>query len=79
MRELILYLAEQLSGESRESMELSESPGRPGHYKLLVEQRAMGRLIGREGKVVKALRVLIEAAASAQGLEAGLDIDEKRG
>jgi predicted RNA-binding protein YlqC (UPF0109 family) len=79
VRELIFYLAEQLSGESRESMELTETAGRPGHYKLLVEPQAMGRLIGREGKVVKALRLLIEAAAMAQGLEASLDIDEKRG
>jgi len=78
VEELILYLAEQLSGESRESMELSQSPTRPGHYKLLVEPKAMGRLIGREGKVVKAIRIVLEAAAAAQGIEAGLDIDEKR-
>jgi predicted RNA-binding protein YlqC (UPF0109 family) len=40
-------------------MELTATAGRPGHYKLLVEPQAMGRLIGREGTVVKALRLLI--------------------
>jgi predicted RNA-binding protein YlqC (UPF0109 family) len=79
VQELILFLAEQLTGEPREAMRLEEVADRPGRFKLLIDPKAMGRMIGREGKVIKAVRALLEAAAAAKNEpEVSLDVDELR-
>jgi predicted RNA-binding protein YlqC (UPF0109 family) len=75
VRDLILFMAEQLTG-TREGLDLRES--KPGHFQLLVEPKLMGRLIGREGRTIKALRTLLEASAAAKGEEVRLDVDEQR-
>ena len=36
----------------------------------------MGRLIGRRGRVIQALRQLVRAAGSADGVKANVDIAE---
>jgi len=51
---------------------------RSGEVALLVHANPddMGRLIGRRGRVIQALRQLVRAAGSADGVKASVDIAE---
>ncbi|MGZ4676853.1 MAG: KH domain-containing protein [Acidimicrobiia bacterium] len=51
---------------------------RRGEVTLLVhaDKRDMGRLIGRRGRVVQALRQVTRAAGAAEGIKATVDIVE---
>ena len=51
---------------------------RGGEVSLLVHANPddMGRLIGRRGRVIQALRQLVRAAGSADGVKANVDIAE---
>jgi predicted RNA-binding protein YlqC (UPF0109 family) len=51
---------------------------RAGEVALLVHANPgdMGRLIGRRGRVIQALRQLVRAAGSADGVKANVDIAE---
>ena len=51
---------------------------RRGDVELLVHANPddMGRLIGRRGRVIQALRQLVRAAGSADGVKANIDVVE---
>jgi predicted RNA-binding protein YlqC (UPF0109 family) len=51
---------------------------RPGEVALLVRANPndMGRLIGKRGRVIQALRQLVRAAGTADGVKANVDIVE---
>ncbi len=51
---------------------------RPGEVALLVHANPndMGRLIGKRGRVIQALRQLVRAAGTADGVKANVDIVE---
>ena len=78
MRELILALISPLLHKP-EAMELKEVESAAGpKFVLIVDREDIGRLIGREGKVVKAIRTLLEASASAKQVEdVRLDVEER--
>ena len=63
--------------EDREAVEVSEEAGeRATIIKVRVAAGDMGRIIGREGRTVKAIRSLLFAAGQKQGKRFALDIVE---
>ena len=44
-------------------------------YRLKLAQEDVGRMIGREGRVVRAIRSLMRASAVRQGTHIALEID----
>lgn len=46
-------------------------------YKVLVNQADLGRVIGREGHIARAIRTVLYAGASKDGKRVHLDIDAK--
>jgi uncharacterized protein len=44
-------------------------------YKLHLAPEDVGRVIGREGRVIRAIRSLLRAAAVRQGVRVGLEVD----
>jgi len=63
--------------EDSDAIEI-EVEERRGDIELLVHANPddMGRLIGRRGRVIQALRQLVRAAGSADGVKANIDVVE---
>jgi len=76
MRELIEYIAKALV-DKPDSVDIKEIEGeKTAVYELKVGKGDMGKIIGREGKTVNAIRTIIAAASMKKGKRAILEILE---
>ncbi|OIO32816.1 MAG: RNA-binding protein [Candidatus Hydrogenedentes bacterium CG07_land_8_20_14_0_80_42_17] len=77
MKELIEYCARELV-EKPEAVSIKEVKGSKSCiYELSCATEDMGRIIGREGRIIKSLRILIKAiAAKKQGETVELELIE---
>lgn len=76
MKALVEYLAKALV-EHPESVEVTERVGEIGIIvELTVAKEDLGRIIGREGRTIKAVRHLLIAAAAKAKLKVSLVIKE---
>ena len=74
LQELVEYLAKSLVDDP-ESVQVNAFSRRDGVLlELTVAGRDMGRVIGQRGRVVNALRTLVEVAAAQHGTSAELEI-----
>lgn len=79
MEQLLTYLAKALVDQPDQvSLRISEADG--GRlYELKVAPEDVGKVIGRDGRTVNALRTLLTAAAQKQGQKVRLEIlDDRR-
>lgn len=60
-------------------VEVRVEPGATTLYEATVAAEDVGQVVGREGRVVKALRTLVAAAAQKRGGRATFEIAEPRG
>ncbi len=73
--ELVRYVASQLV-DSPDDLEVSvDDRGGSVHISLRVPEEEMGRVIGRQGRIAKAMRTVVMIAGSRQNVRASLDID----
>ena len=76
MKEAIEKIVGALVGE-KDAVEISEETGdRATVIKVRVAESDMGRIIGREGRTIKAIRSLLFAAGQKHGKRFVLDIVE---
>ena len=74
MEELVRYMAESLVDDP-ESVEVREVQNRSGTtLELRVADADMGRVIGKGGRIVNAMRSLVDVAAEKQGRRVRLDV-----
>ena len=74
MRELVEFLTESLV-EDPDAVQVEEVPsGRVTVYEVTVAEDDVGKIIGRQGKVIRAIRTLVKAAATRQGTRVDVDI-----
>lgn len=74
MEELVRYMAESLVDDP-DSVEVQEVRNRSGLVlELRVADEDMGRVIGRGGRIVNAMRSLVDVAAEKQGRHVRLDV-----
>ncbi len=74
LRELIEYLAKGLV-DTPNSVRVTEAvEGQTVVLRLTVGPGELGRVIGKDGRVAKAIRTLLRAAASRRDVRALLDI-----
>ncbi|MGQ9814844.1 MAG: KH domain-containing protein [Candidatus Roseilinea sp.] len=74
MKDLIEYIAHSLVDDT-DAVRVTVSRDRTMKvYKLVVAPDETGRVIGKDGKIANALRVLIRAAAARTGEHATLKI-----
>jgi predicted RNA-binding protein YlqC (UPF0109 family) len=74
MEDLILYIARLLVDEP-EAVQVHAARGRQGTvYRLSVDPQDRGKIIGKDGRIIGAIRSILDAAAAHQGTHASIDI-----
>lgn len=74
MRSLIEYIARGLVAHP-DQVEVVEVPtGRTKLYEISVAEEDVGKIIGRQGKVIRAIRTLAKASATRRGVRVDVDV-----
>ena len=75
MQELLLAVARGLV-EDKDAVQVTVDPLREdGTTVYHLKEADMGRVIGKQGRIAKAIRVVVRAAAVRQGEKAVVEID----
>ncbi len=78
MKSLIEYIARSLVNDPAEVRVTEIRRGASVDLELHVAKDDMGRVIGRNGRIANAMRVLLRVAAAEEGKRANLDVVEPR-
>jgi uncharacterized protein len=76
MKELIEFIAASLVDDPTQVRVSQEQRGEKIYLKLKVAKEDMGRVIGRQGRVANAMRMLLNVAASRTGKQGYLDVED---
>lgn len=76
MQELVKVLAKALV-ENPDAVEVEETEDEDSRtvLKLHVAQEDMGRVIGKQGRIAKAIRTIVKSAAARENKKVTVDID----
>jgi predicted RNA-binding protein YlqC (UPF0109 family) len=75
VKELALFVVKRLV-DKPEAVSVEESKdGEVDVLKLVVDEADKGKVIGKQGKVIKAIRAVVGAAAAKAGRRADVEID----
>lgn len=74
LRDLVDFVARNLVDQPAAVQVTQQEHGHAVELRLTVEPDEMGKVIGRQGRVAKALRMVLAAAATRAGKRANLDI-----
>lgn len=75
MKQLVLTIVKNLADRPEQaSVEESEQNGLV-QLRLSVDDADKGKIIGKQGKVIKAIRAVVSAAAAKSGKKAAVEID----
>ena len=77
MKELLIAIASGLVEKPEEVTVTVDEPDEEGvvSYHLHVSEEDMGRVIGTQGRIAKAIRVVMRAAANREGQKVSVEID----
>lgn len=75
LRQLVYYLATNLVDDPEQVEVTAEQRGSAVHLNLRVPEGEMGKVIGRQGRIARALRTVVTIAGSRHNLRASLDIE----
>jgi predicted RNA-binding protein YlqC (UPF0109 family) len=75
MKELLLYIAKNLV-DSPDKVTVEERTAEDGEIvlELRVAEGDMGKIIGRQGRIAKEIRVLVKSLAQRSGKKVSVDI-----
>ena len=76
MRQFLEFIIRQLVEFPDEVMISEVANGRMTVFRLAMRQTDVGRIIGRNGQTIRAIRALLSSAAARHGEKATLDIVE---
>ncbi len=74
MKELVEYIAKSLVDDPSQVEVIEKSSGASTILELEVAPEDMGRVIGKNGRVANAMRVLVRVMAARQGKRVSLEI-----
>lgn len=76
MKEMVEHMAKALVNNA-EAAVVTEKKNEDGEIELLltVAPEDMGKVIGKQGRIAKAMRVVLKAAAARDGQKVTLDIE----
>ena len=77
MKELLIAIASGLVEKPEEVTVTVDEPDEEGvvSYHLHVSEEDMGKVIGKQGRIAKAIRVVMRAAANREGQKVSVEID----
>ena len=78
MIELIKYIVGTFAEDPEAAEYIVEEKGNTVNVTVVLSEDDMGKVIGRQGKIAKAMRTLVKAASSKSGKKYNIDIKEKR-
>ena len=78
MKELVEYISTSLVDDPTQVDIDQYKRGNAIEFKLHVAKEDMGRVIGKNGRVANAMRVLLNVAAAREGKQASLDVEDPR-
>ncbi|MGN0819388.1 MAG: KH domain-containing protein [Christensenellaceae bacterium] len=77
MLDLIKYIVEQFA-ENKEAVEyLTVENGNLINVTIVLDSRDMGKVIGRQGKIAKAMRTIVKSASAKSRKKYNIEIKEK--
>ena len=74
MKDLLLYIAQNLVDNPDEVSVTEKVSDSETLYELRVAQSDMGKVIGRQGRIAKEIRILMRSVAQKQGKRISVDI-----
>ena len=77
MLELIKYIVNQFAEHPETAEYLVEEKGSVVDVTILLEEGDMGKVIGRQGKIAKSLRTIVNAASKKDGKRYNIEIKGK--
>lgn len=77
MIELIKYIVESFAEHSDKVVYDIKEEGNVVNVTILLDPSDMGKVIGRQGKIAKALRLLVRAGSQKENKKYNIDIKEQ--
>lgn len=74
MRDLVEFLAQSLVANPDAVSVEEVQAGRIVVYEVSVAEDDVGKIIGRQGKVIRAIRTVVKAAATRAGTRVDVDV-----
>ncbi|MCL2718744.1 MAG: KH domain-containing protein [Lachnospiraceae bacterium] len=74
MKELIKVIAKALVDHPDEVVVIEKEDGRSIIYELHVAQSDMGKVIGKQGRIAKAIRAVVKSASSKETKRVDVEI-----
>ncbi|MDD2356242.1 MAG: KH domain-containing protein [Lachnospiraceae bacterium] len=75
MKELVEVIAKALVDHPEEVVVTETRDGRNVKISLHVAQSDMGKVIGRQGRIARAIRSVVKAASTRENVRVDVDID----
>lgn len=75
MKELVLRIVKGLADQPDQARVEETVNGGSTHLRLTVAESDKGKVIGKQGKVIKAIRNVVNASAAKAGKKASVEID----
>lgn len=77
MRDLVEFIGKSLADQPDQVQVEATDKGHEIVYTLYVAPEDMGRLIGKGGRIAKAIRTVVKASAIKAGVQIHVEIDER--
>ena len=75
MKDLTLFIVKRLVDRPEAASIEEEQDGDTTVLDIIVDETDKGKVIGKQGKVIKAIRSLVNVAAAKAGVRAAVEID----
>ncbi len=77
MKNLVEFIGKSLADKPDEIVVEAQDKGHETVYTMYVAPEDMGRLIGKGGRIAKAIRTVVKASAIKSGVQVHVEIDER--